>query len=215
VGASACSSSPDGGANPSAGAAGSATTGGSTPTSGASSVGAGAGGQATGGAQTAAGSGGAQTAGLGSTLGGNAGAAGQNVGGVDSGGASAAGTSGSAGQGGSGGAASGGAGGSGGSSGEPRSPGCGKSPPTAPSKSQQQTLQILGDPRYYLMDVPAGVDNETPLVLVLALHGYDMNNIAVVNLFNFTQRSAGKAITVWPKVKAPTPAMSPIGEIRC
>lgn len=66
-------------------------------------------------------------------------------------------------------------------------------------------MQVLGDQRYYLMDVPAGSDNKTPLMLVLALHGYDMNNVAVVNLFNFTQRSAGRAITVWPQGEGPAP----------
>jgi len=66
-------------------------------------------------------------------------------------------------------------------------------------------LEILGDSRYYLVDVPANADNETPLMLVFALHGFDMNNIAVVNLFNFTQRSGGKAITVWPQGEGPHP----------
>lgn len=101
--------------------------------------------------------------------------------------------------------ASGGETGSGGASNNPLSPGCGKAFPSPPPKNQQQTLQIQGDPRYYLMEVPTGADNETPLMLVFALHGFDMNNIAVVNLFNFTQRSAGKAITVWPQGEGPHP----------
>jgi poly(3-hydroxybutyrate) depolymerase len=66
-------------------------------------------------------------------------------------------------------------------------------------------MEIGGDTRYYLMDVPANADNQTPLRLVLALHGFDMNNIAVVDLFNFTQRSGGTAITVWPQGEGPHP----------
>jgi polyhydroxybutyrate depolymerase len=66
-------------------------------------------------------------------------------------------------------------------------------------------LEIAGDTRYYLMDVPDNADNETPLMLVFALHGYDMNNVAVVGLFNFTDRSNGQAITVWPQGEGPPP----------
>lgn len=132
----------------------------------------------------------------------------------NSGGSSAGGSGGSAATGGSdgsGGAASGGADGTGGVDGsggqtsEPTSPGCGKAFPTPPPKNQQQELQIQGDPRYYLVDVPQGADNKTPLMLIFGLHGYDMNNIAVVDRFNFTQRSSGKAITVWPQGEGPHP----------
>jgi poly(3-hydroxybutyrate) depolymerase len=69
----------------------------------------------------------------------------------------------------------------------------------------QQTMDIAGATRYYLLDVPADSDNETPLSLVFALHGYDMNNVAVVGLFNFTSRSNGKAITVFPQGEGPAP----------
>jgi len=89
--------------------------------------------------------------------------------------------------------------------GDSRSPGCGTPFQAPPSPSEQQTLQIEGDARYYLMDVPNDADNTEPLMLVFALHGYDMNNVAVVDLFNFTERSQGRAITVWPQGEGPHP----------
>lgn len=89
------------------------------------------------------------------------------------------------------------------------SPGCGTAFSTPPPSNQQQTLEIAGDTRYYLLDVPDGADNQTPLMLVFALHGFDMNNIAVVDLFNFTERSGGTAITVWPQGEGPHPGDVP------
>src|SRR5690606_38694956 len=95
--------------------------------------------------------------------------------------------------------------GTGGSENNPLSPGCGTTFSSPPPANQQQTLEIAGDTRYYLMDVPDGADNETPLMLVFGLHGFDMNNIAVLDLFNFTVRSGGQAITVWPQGEGPHP----------
>jgi poly(3-hydroxybutyrate) depolymerase len=95
--------------------------------------------------------------------------------------------------------------GTGGSENDPLSPGCGTAFSSPPPSNQQQSLEIAGDTRYYLMDVPDGADNETPLMLVFGLHGFDMNNIAVVDLFNFTERSGGQAITVWPQGEGPHP----------
>lgn len=97
----------------------------------------------------------------------------------------------------------------GGGSGEPLSPGCGTEFQNPPPDGQQQVVEIEGDSRYYLMDVPDGADNETPLMLIFALHGFDMNNIAVVDLFNFTERSSGQAITVWPQGEGPHPGDVP------
>lgn len=199
LGGSACSSSEDSPAN----ASGSAAVAGNA-TGGTGVAGAGSGGKG-GVSALPGGAAGTPSAGSGGTLGGSSGAGGQSVGGAGAGGLPAAGSGGAAGESGSGGAPSGGSGGSGGASAEPRSAGCGKAAPTPPPKNQQQTMQVQGDTRYYLMDVPAGVDNQTPLMLVFGLHGYDMNNIAVVNLFNFTQRSGGKAITVWPQGEGPHP----------
>jgi poly(3-hydroxybutyrate) depolymerase len=84
------------------------------------------------------------------------------------------------------------------------SPGCGKTI-MRPNPKTQQTIDIGGTTRYYLLDVPSNADNQTPLMLVFALHGYDMNNVSVVGLYNFTSRSNGKAITVYPQGEGPPP----------
>lgn len=152
--------------------------------------------------------------------GGSSAAGGAETGGTSTGGADAGSTGGTPGSGGSdpgtGGNATGGMGtgamgsggadpGTGGATADPLSPGCGTAFQSPPPDGEQQTVEIDGDTRYYLMDVPDGADNETPLMLVFGLHGFDMNNIAVVDLFNFTQRSGGKAITVWPQGEGPPP----------
>jgi len=66
-------------------------------------------------------------------------------------------------------------------------------------------MDLGGTTRYYLLDVPTSADNQTPLVLIFALHGYDMNNVSIVGLYNFTSRSGGKAITVYPQGEGPAP----------
>jgi polyhydroxybutyrate depolymerase len=66
-------------------------------------------------------------------------------------------------------------------------------------------MESGGATRYYLLDVPADTDNDTPLALVFGLHGYDMNNVAVIDLYNFTSRSNGRAITVLPQGEGPPP----------
>jgi polyhydroxybutyrate depolymerase len=151
------------------------------------------------------GSGGALTGGS-STGGVGTGGSDATGGSPSTGGAGVGGTtaSGGAASGGSGGSASGGAG-TGGGSGDPLSPGCTAEFQSPPPDGEQQTLQIQGDSRYYLLDVPDGADNTEPLMLIFALHGFDMNNIAVVDLFNFTERSGGQAITVWPQGEGPHP----------
>lgn len=82
--------------------------------------------------------------------------------------------------------------------------GCGKTM-NRPNPKTQQTIDIGGTTRHYLLDVPSNADNKTPLMLIFALHGYDMNNVSVVGLFNFTSRSGGKAITVYPQGEGPAP----------
>ena len=62
-----------------------------------------------------------------------------------------------------------------------------------------------GTTRYYLLNVPSGADPSTPLPLVFALHGYDMNNVALVDLDHFTAQSGNKAITVLPQGEGPAP----------
>jgi polyhydroxybutyrate depolymerase len=66
-------------------------------------------------------------------------------------------------------------------------------------------MDIGGTTRYYLLDVPTSADNQTPLMLIFALHGYDMNNVSIVGLYDFTSRSDGKAITVYPQGEGPAP----------
>jgi poly(3-hydroxybutyrate) depolymerase len=97
----------------------------------------------------------------------------------------------------SGGAATGGTSG-GGPDGGTLSTGCGK-PLTRPSASAQQTLAVGGTNRSYLIDVPSTATNQTPLMLIFALHGYGMTNSSVVGSYNFTSRSNGQAITVYPQ----------------
>ena len=84
------------------------------------------------------------------------------------------------------------------------STGCGKTL-TRPERNVQQTMDVNGTTRYYLLDVPTEADNQTPMMLIFALHGYDMNNVAIVDLFNFTSRSNGTAITVLPQGEGPPP----------
>jgi poly(3-hydroxybutyrate) depolymerase len=146
-------------------------------------------------------------------MGGSSGSAAGSSGSAGGASGSAGGTSGSMGgssgrSGGSGGSprdagtGSGGSGDAGTSSGEAgggtNSPGCGKSI-TRPSASTQQTMTVGGTTRYYLLDVPSSADNTKPLMLIFALHGYNMNNISIQGLFNFTSKSNGKAITVYPQ----------------
>ncbi len=106
------------------------------------------------------------------------------------------------------GSAGGGAGSAGGDGGLPvdgggSSSGCGKNT-TRPDRRAQQTISIGGTTRYYLLNVPSGASS-TPLPLVFALHGYDMNNVSLVDLYDFTAQSGNKAITVLPQGEGPAP----------
>jgi len=197
----------------SSGTGGSSATGGTTSTGGTTASG---GVTGTGGA-TASG-GGSGTGGSRAT-GGTTGSGGQTATGggtgTSTGGSNATGGSGS-GSGGNTGAATGGTTATGGGSAGPSgtggstagggttSPGCGQAV-TRPNNRTQQTMTIGGATRYYLLDVPTSADNQTPLMLIFALHGYDMNNVSVVGLYNFTSRSGGKAITVYPQGEGPAP----------
>lgn len=184
---------------------GTISTGGVTSTGGVVSTGgkASTGGVSSGGAPSSGGTtstgGVVSTGGKSTSAGGSSGAAGAPAGG-------AAMMGGSGGGAGAGGASTAGAAGSADGGGAPstRSPGCGKSS-TRPNPRTQQTMEHNGATRYYLLDVPANADKDTPLALVFGLHGYDMNNVAVIDLFNFTSRSNGKAITVLPQGEGPPP----------
>ena len=91
----------------------------------------------------------------------------------------------------------------GGGGGEP-SAGCGKNT-AKPNRKTQQTMSVGGTTRYYLLNVPSTADANTPLPLVFALHGYDMNNVALVDLYDFTAESGNKTITVLPQGEGPEP----------
>lgn len=90
------------------------------------------------------------------------------------------------------------------SAGDNRSPGCGTTI-SRPNPRTQQTINVDGTTRYYLLDVPSSADNQTPLMLIFGLHGYDMNNVAVIDRYNFNSRSGGTAITVLPQGEGPPP----------
>jgi polyhydroxybutyrate depolymerase len=190
-----------GGAFQATGGVAAATGGAAAASGGTSTGGASTGGAAVGGAP----SGGA--AAMGGTSAGTSGEGGATPDGANPGGAAGAGgAQGGAGGSSGGGAAGGGAGASGGSGGgapSTRSPGCGKTT-ARPNRRTQQTMQIAGATRYYLLDVPEN-DGQMPMTLVFGVHGFDMNNVAVIDLFNFTSRSNGKAITVLPQGEGPPP----------
>lgn len=157
----------------------------------------------TGGAQGGAGD---AAGGMAGSLGGSGGSA-DAMGGSTEGG-SGDGTGGAAGgtnssSGGAGGNSGGGGGDTGGSA-STSSPGCG-TPISRPAPNVQQTMDVDGATRYYLLHVPPEADNQTPLMLIFGLHGYDMNNVAVAGLYDFTQRSNGQAITVLPYGEGPPP----------
>ena len=166
----------------------------------------GAGGSTTGTGGTAASGGTAATGAGGAAGGGGGGAAGSAQGG-------ASGSSGGRAGGAAAGSGGGGAAGSGGRVGDDGglpvdggggpSSGCGKNT-TRPDRKAQQTISIGGTTRYYLLNVPSGAA-DTPLPLVFALHGYDMNNVALVDLYDFTAQSGNKAITVLPQGEGPAP----------
>ena len=145
-------------------------------------------------AGSTAGTGGAATGGAaGNSPGGSpaqpdAGAAGGAVGGQDAGAPDSS---------------SGGAGGSAGTGGSvgTKSAGCGKSITQQDAKTQK-TLSVNGTTRYYLVYTPAGWDNNTPMPMVFALHGMNMNNWWAANDasgFNLITASANKAVLVYPQ----------------
>ena len=210
-----------GGAGGTVGSAGSvgvggATTGAGGVTTGTGGATAGTGGVTTGTGGATAGTGGTTTGEGGSTAGaggatgaggGRGGAAGTAQGGASgsNGGRGGGAQAGSGGAGATGSAGSGGGNGDGGlpvDGGAPSS-GCGKNT-TRPDRKAQQTISIGGTTRYYLLNVPSGATS-TPLPLVFALHGYDMNNVSLVDLYDFTAQSGNKAITVLPQGEGPAP----------
>ncbi|HVY38251.1 MAG TPA: alpha/beta hydrolase-fold protein [Polyangia bacterium] len=167
-----------GGASASGGSSGTPATGGQ-PGAGGSSGGT----IGTGGAVS--GTGGASGSGGVSGSGGTTGAAGRGVTGTGgsqgSGGTRA--TSGAAGGNGTAGSGTGGSGtggvaggtGSGGTGASASSAGCGINT-TPPSASAQQTMQVGGKTRYYLLYVPSGYSNTKPMPLIFVHHGLGGTN---------------------------------------
>ena len=79
--------------------------------------------------------------------------------------------------------------------------GCGKTITHQDAKTQQ-TLQSGGAARYYLIYTPTNYDPNTPLPLVFALHGMNMNNWWAANDssgFKLIEATANKAIIVYPQ----------------
>jgi len=193
---------------------GGATSGTGGTTTGAGGVTTGAGGKTTGagggtavGGNSGTGVGGATTSGQGGATGAAQGGASGSTGVRGDGGPLA-------GRGGGGSTGPGGSTGGGGNTGVPTvdgggatsgpSAGCGKNT-TKPSRTTQQTIDIAGTTRYYLLNLPSNYDNKNAYPLVFALHGYDMNNIALVDQYDFTKQSGNKAITVMPQGEGPAP----------
>jgi polyhydroxybutyrate depolymerase len=87
------------------------------------------------------------------------------------------------------------------------SPGCGKTITRQDAKTQL-TLQVGGTTRYYLLYTPTSYDPNTPLPMVFALHGMNMNNWWAANDgsgFKLIEASANKAILVYPQGSGDAP----------
>jgi polyhydroxybutyrate depolymerase len=207
------SSERSGGSVASGGSAGSGgiTTGlGGTPGTGGALTGTGGGTRASGG-RTATGAGGRSTGTGGSTEGaGGFGTGGSNLGrtgGVagrsDAGQGGTADTATGGSSGGRGGTAAEGTGGTTGTAGSTgtQSSGCGKTA-TRQDAKKQLTMQSGGTTRYYLLYTPTSYDPKTPLPMVIALHGANMNNWWAANDssgFNLIQAANNQAVLVYPQ----------------
>lgn len=94
-----------------------------------------------------------------------------------------------------------------------RSAGCGKTV-LSPSPTVQQTMQVNGTTRYYLLTVPAGYSPTTPMPVVFAFHGLNMNNVwasqggGYFGSFNLQAGSGGQAILVFPQGSGSPPGNS-------
>jgi polyhydroxybutyrate depolymerase len=82
-----------------------------------------------------------------------------------------------------------------------QSAGCGKTA-TRQDAKKQLTMQSGGATRYYLLYTPTNYDPNTPLPMVVTLHGANMNNWWAANDssgFNLIQAANNKAILVYPQ----------------
>ncbi len=76
------------------------------------------------------------------------------------------------------------------------SPGCGSPYVGDPVVSGQ--IDVAGEPRTFVLSVPAGYDPEVPTTLVFAWHGLGGNGELARLYFNVEEASAGQAIFVYP-----------------
>lgn len=110
---------------------------------------------------------------------GPSGAGAASSGGQASGGASSGGDGGA----GASGGGAGGAGNAGGGGGSAGSPGCGT--PETPGVSDQ-TLQVDGTDRTYVLAIPEGLDGETPVPIIFGFHGFNGTGQSASNYFGLT-----------------------------
>ncbi len=78
-----------------------------------------------------------------------------------------------------------------------RSAGCGKAAPST-GVLNGQTITVAGQSRTYVLSVPADYTGATPLAMVLAWHGANLNGSLAQRLFNLESKSNGAAIFVYP-----------------
>lgn len=77
------------------------------------------------------------------------------------------------------------------------SAGCGKTG-AATGQLTGQTVTVAGQSRTYALSVPTGYTGITPLALVLAWHGANLDGSLARTLFNLESNSNGAAIFVYP-----------------
>jgi poly(3-hydroxybutyrate) depolymerase len=77
------------------------------------------------------------------------------------------------------------------------SAGCGKAA-TATGVLPGQSITVAGQSRTYVLSIPSDYTGTTPLALVLAWHGANLNGSLAQRLFNLESKSNGAAIFVYP-----------------
>lgn len=82
------------------------------------------------------------------------------------------------------------------------SAGCGKAAATT-GVLTGQTITVAGKSRTYVLSIPGDYTGATPLALVLAWHGANLNGTLAQKLFNLESKSNGAAIFVYPDGLAP------------
>lgn len=77
------------------------------------------------------------------------------------------------------------------------SAGCGK-PAASTGVLTGQAITVAGQSRTYVLSVPSDYSGATPLALVLAWHGANLNGTLAQKLFNLESKANGAAIFVYP-----------------